>query len=289
MKQLSLPKRMALGLFVAGCVWAALVVWHETHPQEPQVQSPPQTISGLLEIAGVLDPKRPTAAILERSPESGDTVAFVFTPDSPVGKHILATCMPSMPCTVEGVLASSVPADKMGKLVELSASPSAWMRIQSAGDARVVSGLDEPQMQVTTRFGEVQANEQDLTLLVRGESVLPDQPGDYRVMLHLELDEEDAVLVKARGGSACPALFRIVMLSAQETRVSPEFGSCSDLAKATLEKDASGAYQPVITMLGFKGPMEPEADQIKASQTVQRYAFERGQILLNGKPLAASQ
>jgi hypothetical protein len=42
-------------------------------------------------------------------------------------------------------------------------------------------------------------------------------------------------------------------------------------------------------MLGFKGPMEPEADQLKASQTVQRYAFERGQILLNGKPLAASQ
>ena len=108
-------------------------------------------------------------------------------------------------------------------------------------------------------------------------------------MLHLELDEEDAVLVQSKGGSACPALFRLLMLSAQETRVSPQFGSCSDLAKATLEKDANGAYQPVITMLDFKGSMEPEADQLKASQTVLRYALQRGQILLNGKPLAASQ
>ena len=289
MKQLSAPKRMALGLLAAACIGVAMVGWHKTHPEEPQVQSPPQTISGLLDLAGVLDPKGPTAVLLERSPESGDTVAFVFAPDSPVGKHILATCVMEMPCTIEGVQAKPLATDKIAKLQGLSASPSAWMGIQSVGEARVVSGLDEPQMQVTTRFGEVQVNEQDLALLIRGESVLPDQPGEYRLVLHLELDEEDAVLVQSKGGSACPALFRLLMLSAQETRVSPQFGSCSDLAKATLEKDANGAYQPVITMLDFKGSMEPEADQLKASQTVLRYALQRGQILLNGKPLAASQ
>ena len=78
MKQLSAPKRMALGLLAAACIGVAMVGWHKTHPEEPQVQSPPQTISGLLDLAGVLDPKGPTAVLLERSPESGDTVAFVF-------------------------------------------------------------------------------------------------------------------------------------------------------------------------------------------------------------------
>lgn len=116
MKQLSAPKRMALGLLAAACIGVAMVGWHKTHPEAPQVQSLPQTISGLLDMAGVLDPKGPTAVLLERSPESGDTVAFVFSPDSPVGKHILATCVMEMPCTIEGVQAKPLAADKMANL-----------------------------------------------------------------------------------------------------------------------------------------------------------------------------
>ena len=80
----------------------------------------------------------------------------------------------------------------------------------------------------------------------------------------------DVVLVMNNsGGTGCPAQFFFIAVdSSAKTVVTPEFGTCSDLAKMT-----NSGSKVVVTMpkMGGRGN--------------QSYVFENGIVLENGKPI----
>lgn len=259
--------------------------------KEAEVQAPElplQTVSGFLEIGGVLDRQGEQGAVFEVSPETGDLVAFVFDPKSALGQRLLSQCVQNMPCLVEGVRArpldSQAPATKVLGELGFSVSPSAWLGMIDAGDARVESALEEPEMQVKTRFGVVAVQEGDSSVVLNGQTVLPPQEESVRIVRHAPVGAED-VLLQSGSGTACPALFQVLVVSAQGVQVSPKFGSCSDRVFAVVEDKPNQASRLSIRMLGFAGPFEPEEEQRKAAQKLVEFVYQQGSLTLDGKPV----
>jgi hypothetical protein len=250
---------------------------------------PVQTVSGFLEIAGVLDRRGEQGAVFEVSPETGDLVAFVFDPKSALGQRLLSQCVQNMPCLVEGVRArpldSQAPATKVLGELGFSVSPSAWLGMIDAGDARVESALEEPKMQVKTRFGVVAVQEGDSSVVLNGQTVLWPQEESVRIVRHAPVGAEDVLLLQSGSGTACPALFQLLAVSAQGVQVSPKFGSCSDRVFAVVEEKRNQAPRLSIRMLGFAGPFEPEEEQRKAALKMVEFVYQQGALTLDGKPV----
>ena len=250
---------------------------------------PVQTVSGFLEIAGVLDRRGEQGAVFEVSPETGDLVAFVFDPKSALGQRLLSQCVQNMPCLVEGVRArpldSQAPATKVLSELGFSVSPSAWLGMIDAGDARVESALEEPEMQVKTRFGVVAVQEGDSSVVLNGQTVLPPQEESVRIVRHAPVGAEDVLLLQSGSGTACPAVLKVLVVSAQGVLVSPKFGSCSDRVFAVVEDKPNMAPKLSIRMLGFAGPFEPEEEQRKAAQKMVEFVYQQGSLTRDGKPV----
>ncbi|PUA96674.1 hypothetical protein C8C99_1506 [Acidovorax sp. 107] len=262
--------------------------------KEAEVQAPElpvQTVSGFLEIAGVLDRRGEQGAVFEVSPETGDLVAFVFDPKSALGQRLLSQCVQNMPCLVEGVRArpldSQAPATKVLGELGFSVSPSAWLGMIDAGDARVESALEEPEMQVKTRFGVVAVQEGDSSVVLNGQTVLSPQEESVRIVRNAPVGAEDVLLLQSGSGTACPALFQVLAVSAQGVQVSPKFGSCSDRVFAVVEDKPNMAPKLSIRMLGFAGPFEPEEEQRKAAQKLVEFVYQQGSLTRDGKPVTS--
>ncbi|WP_298209293.1 hypothetical protein [Acidovorax sp.] len=276
---------IAAAALMAGCERKVAV-----EVQAPEL--PVQTVSGFLEIAGVLDRSGTQAALIEVSPESGDHIAFVFDPDSPLGQRILSQCAQDMPCLVEGVRArpmdSQAPSTVALAKLGFSVSPSAWLGLIDAGAARMESGLEEPQAKVTTRFGDVVIKEDDSSVLLNGQVVVPAPDEPVLIVRHASLGAEDVLLLQSGSGTACPALFRVMAVSAQGVQVSPQFGSCSDLVSAEVQTKPNQAEKLVIRMVGFAGPFEPEEEQRKAARKVLEFIYQQGSLTREGKPVPST-
>ena len=250
---------------------------------------PVQTVSGFLEIAGVLDRRGEQGAVFEVSPDTGDLVAYVFDPKSPLGQRLLSQCVQNMPCFVEGVRArpldSQAPATKVLSELGFSVSPSAWLGMIDAGPARAESALEAPEARVKTRFGEVVVQEGDSSVLVNGQTVLTGQGEPLSIVRNAPVGAEDVLLLQSGSGTACPALFQLLVVSAQGTQVSPKFGSCSDLVFAVVEEKRNQAPRLSIRMLGFAGPFEPEEEQRKAALKMVEFVYQQGALTRDGKPV----
>ena len=252
---------------------------------------PAQTVSGFLEIAGVLDRRGEQGAVFEVSPETGDLVAYVFDPKSPLGQRLLSKCVQNMPCFVEEVRArpldGQAPATKVLGELGFSVSPSAWLGMIDAGPARVESALEAPETRVKTRFGEVMVQEGDSSVLVNGQTVLPAQEEPVSIVRNAPVGAEDVLLLQSGSGTACPALFQLLGVSAQGVQVSPKFGSCSDRVFAVVEEKRNQAPRLSIRMLGFAGPFEPEEEQRKAARQVREFVYQQGSLTLDGKVVSS--
>ncbi len=262
--------------------------------KEAEVRAPElpvQTVSGFLEIGGVLDRRGEQGAVFEVSPETGDLVAFVFDPKSALGQRLLSQCVQNMPCLVEGVRArpmdSQTPATTVLTELGFSVSPSAWLGMINAGEARVESALEEPKMRVKTRFGVVTIQEGNSSVVLNGQTVLPAQEESVSIVRHASVGAEDVLLLQSGSGSACPALFQVLAVSAQGVQVSPKFGSCSDRVFAVVEEKPNQAPKLSIRMLGFAGPFEPEEEQRKAAQKLVEFVYQQGSLTLDGKPVSS--
>lgn len=287
--RMRLARSLLSGSLVALGVTGLLAGCQRKEAEGPEL--PAQTVSGFLEIAGVLDRRGEQGAVLEVSPETGDLVAYVFDPKGPLGQRLLSQCVRDMPCLVEGVRArpldSQAPATKVLTELGFSVSPSAWLGMIDAGPARVESALEAPEPRVKTRFGEVVVQESDFAVLVNGQTFLPAQEEPVSIVRNAPVGAEDVLLLQSGSGTACPALFQVLVLSAQGVQVSPKFGSCSDLVFAVVEEKRNQAPRLSIRMLGFAGPFEPEEEQRKAALKMVEFVYQQGSLTREGKPVTS--
>lgn len=104
--------------------------------------------------------------------------------------------------------------------------------------------------------------------------------GALHLVAHFELPDQDIVLLQSTGGTACPAQYRFATLTQQGIAVTPEFGTCSDIASIALpEPQAGNAPAPVVSIVGSAGPSESEAAQRRAASRLHRFALRQGQVV----------
>ncbi|WP_334026005.1 hypothetical protein [Burkholderia gladioli] len=135
---------------------------------------------------------------------------------------------------------------------------------------------------MTTPFGKLSVSA-DNALMLDGKVVNPRVEGNNSLsfVAQVALKNRRAVLVLNNGGTACPATYQWVIVSDGGNSVSPDFGSCSDLAKVST---ASGAL--VVTMPGFAGPLESAAEQKHTARRQMKYVYDGENLTENGKPIS---
>ncbi|EER62367.1 hypothetical protein AcdelDRAFT_0051 [Acidovorax delafieldii 2AN] len=228
-------------------------------------------------IEGVLE-KGPTySALFGVSPESGDLIGHAFKNQSAAGKAILGTCLPGMFCKV-GRAVTRVMTDSSA--LNFEDRPSGWFEVTQARDAGMETVTFGYEKSVKTRHGILSVDEDNNSLLLKGQRVLPGVEGNssLRIVAHYEIGRNDVVLLQNNGGTACPALFRFVTVAPNGSSATPEFGTCSDIIYPSLDH-----AHITVAMTAFLGPFEPPAAQKKAAMTKVVYTFSNGQVTENGK------
>lgn len=121
--------------------------------------------------------------------------------------------------------------------------------------------------EMATRYGKLSTNA-DNFLLFNGKQIKPDIQGNNSLSLVglFRVDDVDVVLVQDNGGTACPAFFQFVTVSASGATQSAGFGTCSDLIKTTQDGNTI-----VVTMPRMKG------------KGYAKYVFQKGVVKENGK------
>lgn len=229
---------------------------------------------------GVLEKGPAYSALFSASPESGDLIGFAFKTQSTVGRAILQSCLPGMRCKIEKSATRPV-SDTLGQ--KFSTQPAGWIEITQArniGMAPVVFGYEKT---LKTRHGMVSVREEDNTLLFKGKPIKPAIEGNsgLDIVANYEMGATDVLLLQSSGGTACPALFRFVNIGPGGVlRVSPEFGTCSDILYPTFDSKVG----VTVAMVGFAGPFESAAAQTKAGMSKAVYRWDGKRTLLeNGR------
>jgi hypothetical protein len=134
---------------------------------------------------------------------------------------------------------------------------------------------------VSTRFGKLDVNSEKI-LTFKGRPVNPVVQGNDSLSLldKFSIGATDVVLIRVDGGTACPALYHFVTVSATGAKATKFFGTCSDQAEAARKGDAI-----TLTMPGFEGPFESAAKQVKAEKERHVFVFRNGAVTENGKPV----
>ena len=254
-------KTKATALFFAAlCACASLAVQAET-------------------IEGVLEKSAPYSALFTVSPESGDLIGYPFKNQSAVGKTILSNCLPGLLCKI-----GKATARDMANTDELKFAdhPSSWVEITQAKDAGMQTAVIDYDKKVKTRFGVVSVREDDKRLMFKGKPVLPAIEGNngLSIVANYEMGPSDVLLLQDIGGTACPALFRFITVSAAGVRVTPEFGTCSDIIYPTMDAKTATI---TIAANGFRGPFESQAEKQKAYMTKTVFRFANGRVTENDK------
>jgi hypothetical protein len=132
----------------------------------------------------------------------------------------------------------------------------------------------EPAYRVATRFGELSVRadevlrfkERPLEPLLKGNNGL--YVGNPFVM-----GDADVVLVTVVGGTACPDLYWFVTATSSGAQATPSFGTCAVALTVTRTGDTIR-----VTMRGYRGPFEPEAQQRKAAARTHLFVFHDGGV-----------
>lgn len=139
-----------------------------------------------------------------------------------------------------------------------------WSQVR--GKLLALLGRTPPQTQASTPVPSPAAAEP-----VQGNSAL-------HIAAHFELEGQDIVLLQDTGGTACPALYRFATLSPQGIGVTPEFGTCTNIATVAIDEGHGGSHEPIVTMNGSRGPFEPEEEQRRAHMQLHRFVLRQGQV-----------
>ncbi len=134
---------------------------------------------------------------------------------------------------------------------------------------------------IPTRFGSLKINDEG-ALLFKNRPFKPEIQGNnsLSVMGTYQIDNRDLVLVQDNGGTACPAQFYFISVSASGAKATSEFGTCADLITVKKMPDSIS-----VTMPGYQGSFESKAAQRKASKEKHVYVFNGVVLTENGKPI----
>ena len=232
-------------------------------------------------VEGVLEKSTPYSALFSASPESGDLIGYPFKNQSAVGKTILGNCLPGMLCKIGKAATRNMDDTAALKFAD---NPSGWLEITQARDVGMETVVFGYEKKVKTRFGLVSVREDDNLLLFKGKPVAPAIEGNnsLSIVANYEMGQSDVLLLQNTGGTACPALFRFITVSATGLRATPEFGTCSEIIYPTFNEKTG----VTVVMVGFLGSSEPAAQQRKAVMTKTIYRLQpNAQLTENGKPV----
>ena len=239
------------------------------------------TLAAAEAVEGVLEKSTPYSALFSASPESGDLIGYPFKNQSAVGKTILANCLPGLLCKIGKATTRNMDDTAALKFAD---NPSGWLEITQARDVGMETVVFGYEKKVKTRFGLVSVREDDNLLLFKGKPVAPAIEGNnsLSIVANYEMGQSDVLLLQNTGGTACPALFRFITVSATGLRATPEFGTCSEIIYPTFNEKTG----VTVAMVGFSGSSEPAAEQRKAAMTKTIYRLQpNGQLTENGKPI----
>ena len=239
------------------------------------------TLAAAETVEGVLEKSTPYSALFSASPESGDLIGYPFKNQSAVGKAVLANCLPGLLCKIGKATTRNMDDTAALKFAD---NPSGWLEITQARDVGMETVVFGYEKKVKTRFGVVSVRENDNLLLFKGKPVAPAIEGNnsLSIVANYEVGPSDVLLLQNSGGTACPALFRFITVSAIGLRATPEFGTCSEIIYPTWDSKTGTV---TVAMNGFMGPSEPEAEKQKAYMTKTVFRFAKGQVTENGQPL----
>ena len=81
-------------------------------------------------------------------------------------------------------------------------------------------------------------------------------------------------------GTACPAQYYFLAIGKNFSRITNSFGTCSDLIKVNKSKNQK---KIILTMPGFRGPFESNAERNKAAKQRYTYEYDINYLKENGK------
>ncbi len=111
----------------------------------------------------------------------------------------------------------------------------------------------------------------DNILYLNDRVVYPKIEGDFSLTIKENFTYKDGtaiLLMNSSGGTACPALYRLIMLYPSYIKQTPEFGNCSDLPKVAIE-----GSKLKLTFPMFKS----------AQKSI--YIYDGNQLIENGRQL----
>jgi len=123
---------------------------------------------------------------------------------------------------------------------------------------------------ISTRFGQLKTDEYDIDLSYKGKSIAQGN-NSISLIKKFQIGDSDVLLMQNNGGTACPALYLFVTITASGAKVSEEFGSCNEVSNTAQEGEAIN-----VTMPGFKmvnGVYKQSGEKMKCS-----FSFKSGVV-----------
>jgi hypothetical protein len=185
---------------------------------------------------------------------------------------------------IEPAILVDGPSASKGQLADTNAAP-AQSASATTPDRSQQAAADTPASDDTkkarTRFGDLSISD-DNVLLYQGKPLTPTVQGNNSldVVRTFQVGADDVTLVQDNGGTGCPAQFYLVVTSEAGVRATKAFGTCSDTVKVAHDADSLS-----ISMPGFAGPDEPEAEQRKAAAAQHVFLYRKGNIEMDGHPI----
>lgn len=143
------------------------------------------------------------------------------------------------------------------------------------------SALAQETNAITTRFGALTVSDAGV-LLFKGTPVQPTIEANNSLDLSqpYQIGASDVVLITDNGGTSCPALYYFVTATKSGAKVTPSFGTCSDLIKIKRTGDSIS-----VSMPGYQGPSESKRAQLRAARERHVFIYHAGVVTENGKPV----
>ncbi|WP_143326997.1 hypothetical protein [Vandammella animalimorsus] len=211
--------------------------------------------SDVEEVSGLLVNNSVYSSISKFSDESGDLIIYFFKNKSKVGRSILSKCVPELYCAVR---LKAKDAEEVPSEISDEFDFSAAFVVQQVVNVEISAiDYDNVSDKLETRYGVLGVDDEN-RLTFNGVLVHPEVEGNYSLELRhvFEDGDLDLALVEVVGGTACPALFRLIEINAKGVRrVTEEFGSCSDYVRYYQRKDGAVVLHAIQfeNGSGFKG------------------------------------